>query len=92
MIHDIDIMLKIVRSEVKNIHASGVSIVSDSLDIANARIEFNNGCVCNLTASRMSLKSMRKTRIFQNDAYISVDLLDKKTEIIRLKTSNPMKS
>ena len=89
MIHDIDIMLKIVRSEVKNIHASGVSIVSDSLDIANARIEFNNGCVCNLTASRMSLKSMRKTRIFQNDAYISVDLLDKKTEIIRLKNIKP---
>ena len=85
MIHDIDIMLKVVQSGVKNIHASGVSIVSDSPDIANARIEFNNGCVCNLTASRMSLKNMRKTRIFQNDAYISIDLLDKKTEIIRLK-------
>ena len=85
MIHDIDIMLKVVQSGVKNIHASGVSIVSDSPDIANARIEFNNGCVCNLTASRMSLKNMRKTRIFQNDAYISIDLLDKKIEIIRLK-------
>lgn len=85
MIHDIDIMLKVVQSGVKNIHASGVSIVSDSPDIANARIEFNNGCVCNLTASRISLKNMRKTRIFQNDAYISIDLLDKKTEIIRLK-------
>ena len=85
MIHDIDIMLKVVQSGAKNIHASGVSILSDSPDIANARIEFNNGCVCNLTASRMSLKNMRKTRIFQKDAYISIDLLDKKTEIIRLK-------
>lgn len=86
MIHDIDIMLKVVGSTVKNVHASGVNIISDSPDIANARIEFNNGCVCNLTASRMSLKSMRKTRIFQKDAYISIDLLQKQTEIIRLKS------
>ncbi|MGC6469665.1 MAG: Gfo/Idh/MocA family protein [Flavobacteriales bacterium] len=88
MIHDIDIMLNIVNSPVKNVHASGVAIVSDTPDIANARIEFNNGCICNLTASRMSLKSMRKTRVFQKDAYISIDLLDKKSEIITLKNIN----
>lgn len=89
MIHDIDIMLKLVNSSVKNIHASGVSVVSDTPDIANARIEFNNGCVCNLTASRISLKSMRKTRVFQKDAYISIDLLDKKTEVIRMRNLKP---
>ena len=85
MIHDIDIVLSIVKSEVKNIYASGVSIISDTPDIANARIEFENGCVANLTASRISLKSMRKTRIFQKDAYISIDFLEKKAELIRMK-------
>ena len=85
MIHDIDIVLSIVKSEVKSIHASGVSIISDTPDIANARIEFENGCVANLTASRISLKSMRKTRIFQKDAYISIDFLEKKAELIRMK-------
>lgn len=84
MIHDIDIILHIVQSPVKRIHASGVAIVSDTPDIANARIEFDNGCVANLTASRLSLKNMRKTRIFQRDAYITVDFLDKKTEVIRM--------
>lgn len=85
MIHDIDIVLSVVHSPVKRIHASGVAVVSDTPDIANARIEFDNGCVANLTASRISLKSMRKSRFFQRDAYISVDFLEKKTEIVRLK-------
>jgi predicted dehydrogenase len=74
-----------VRSPVKKISASGVAVVSDTPDIANARIEFDNGCVANLTASRISLKSMRKSRFFQRDAYISVDFLKKKTEVVRLK-------
>ena len=85
MIHDLDIILSIVSSNINKISASGVEVISDNHDIANARIEFDNGCVCNLTASRMSLKQMRKTRIFQKDAYISVDFLEKKTEVIRIK-------
>ena len=85
MIHDIDIILKVVQSKVKNITTSGVAVVSDTPDIANARIEFDNGCVANLTASRMSLKNMRKIRFFQKDAYISVDFLEKKSEVVRLK-------
>jgi predicted dehydrogenase len=85
MIHDIDIILSIVRSNIKKISASGVAIVSDTPDITNARIEFDNGCVANLTASRISMKNMRKSRIFQKDAYISVDFLKKSIEIIRLK-------
>lgn len=84
MIHDIDLILHLVDSDVKDIHASGVAVVSDSPDIANARIEFENGCVANLTASRMSLKQMRKIRFFQRDAYISLDFLDKNAQIIRL--------
>lgn len=89
MIHDLDIVLKLVNSPVKSVQASGVSVVSDTPDIASARIEFNNGCVCNLTASRMSLKNMRKSRVFQKDAYISIDYLEKKTEVIRLKNIKP---
>jgi predicted dehydrogenase len=85
MIHDIDIVLSVVKSPVRRIHASGVAVVSDTPDIANARIEFDNGCVANLTSSRISLKSMRKSRFFQRDAYISVDFLQKKTEVVRLK-------
>ncbi len=85
MIHDIDIVLSIVKSEVKKISTSGVAVVSDTPDIANARIEFINGCVANLTASRISMKNMRKSRIFQRDAYISVDFLAKSSEVIRLK-------
>ena len=84
MIHDIDTVLAIVNSEVKTISAVGVTIVSDTPDIANARIEFENGCVANLTASRMSMKNMRKTRIFQPNAYISIDFLDKTAEVIEL--------
>jgi predicted dehydrogenase len=85
MIHDIDIVLNIVKSEVKNISASGVAVMTDTPDIANVRIEFDNGCVANLTSSRISMKKMRKMRLFQKDAYIGIDFLDKKTEIIRMK-------
>ena len=88
MIHDIDMVLHLVDSEVKDIHASGVAVVSETPDIANARIEFENGCVANLTASRMSLKQMRKVRLFQRDAYISLDFLEKNAQIIRLLDKN----
>ncbi|WP_289062859.1 Gfo/Idh/MocA family oxidoreductase [uncultured Zobellia sp.] len=87
MIHDIDAILSVVRSEVKQINASGVSVISKSPDIANARIEFENGCVANLTASRISLKNMRKSRFFQKDAYISVDFLEKKVEVVKMKVA-----
>lgn len=86
MIHDIDIILKIVQSDVRNIYASGVAVMTDTPDIANVRIEFNNGCVANLTSSRISMKKMRKMRLFQKDAYIGIDFLEKKTEIIKLKS------
>ncbi len=85
MIHDIDIVLCMVKSPVRRISASGVSVLSETADIGNARIEFDNGCVANLTSSRISLKNMRKMRLFQRDAYIGIDFLEKKTEIIRLK-------
>ncbi|MEO0526194.1 MAG: Gfo/Idh/MocA family oxidoreductase [Bacteroidota bacterium] len=85
MIHDIDAILSVVDSEVRQINASGVSVISQSPDIANARIEFENGCVANLTASRISLKNMRKSRFFQQDAYISVDFLEKKVEVVKMK-------
>jgi predicted dehydrogenase len=85
MIHDIDIILSVVNSKVKSINASGVSVISDTPDIANARIEFENGCVANLTASRISLKNMRKSRFFQRDAYIAVDFFEKATEVVRMK-------
>jgi len=84
MIHDIDIILHLVNSNVSYISANGVAVMSDTPDIANVRIEFDNGCVANLTSSRISLKKMRKIRLFQKDAYIGIDFLDKKTEIIRL--------
>ena len=85
MIHDIDVILSVVKSKVKNIHSSGVSVISDTPDIANARIEFENGCVANLTASRISLKNMRKSRFFQKDAYIAVDFFEKATEVVKMK-------
>ena len=84
MIHDIDIVLSVVKSNIRKINASGVAVVSDTPDIANARLEFDNGCVANLTASRISMKNMRKTRFFQGDAYIAVDFLDKTAEILRM--------
>ncbi len=86
MIHDIDIILSLVKSSVKNVYANGVDVLSDSPDIANVRIEFDNGCVCNLTSSRISMKKMRKMRLFQKDSYISIDFLDKKTEVIKYKS------
>ena len=85
MIHDIDIILSVVNSKVKNISASGISVISETPDIANARIEFENGCVANLTSSRISLKNMRKTRFFQKDAYIAVDFFEKATEVVKMK-------
>jgi len=87
MIHDIDIALHLVKSPVRRISASGVAVLSETADIANARIEFDNGCVANLTASRISLKNMRKMRLFQRDAYIGIDFLEKKTEVVRIKNS-----
>ena len=84
MIHDLDIILSVVKSKVVRISASGVAVVSETPDITNARIEFENGCVANLTASRISLKNMRKTRFFQKDAYISVDFLTKETEVVKM--------
>jgi len=84
MIHDIDIILNVVKSPIRKVSASGVAVVSETPDIANARVEFNNGCVANLTASRISMKNMRKSRFFQKDGYISVDFLSKETEIIRM--------
>ena len=85
MIHDIDVILSVVKSKVKNVSASGVSVISETPDIANARIQFENGCVANLTASRISLKNMRKARFFQRDAYISVDFLERKCEVVKMK-------
>lgn len=87
MIHDIDIILSVVKSPIKNIEASGVAVISETPDISNARIEFENGCVANLTASRISLKKMRKSRFFQKNAYISVDFLDKKVEVVKIKNA-----
>jgi len=86
MIHDIDIILNLVKSNVSYISANGVAVMSDTPDIANVRIEFDNGCVANLTSSRISMKKMRKMRLFQKDAYIGIDFLEKKTEVIKLNT------
>lgn len=85
MIHDIEAVLSVVDSEIKSIQASGVSVISKTPDICNARIQFENGCVANFTASRISLKNMRKQRYFQRDAYISIDFLHKKTEVVKMK-------
>jgi predicted dehydrogenase len=87
MIHDIDAILSVVNSPVKDIQASGTAVISETPDIANARISFENGCVANLTASRISLKNMRKTRFFQKDAYIAVDFFEKATEVVRMKNA-----
>lgn len=90
MIHDLDIICALVDSEVERISASGVSIVSKSPDIANARIEFQNGCVANLTASRISMKQMRKLRLFANNSYVSVDFLEKELSIIKIEEGSGM--
>ena len=85
MIHDIDIILNVNKSKIKKIYASGVSIISSTPDIANARIEFDDGCIANLTSSRISLKKMRKTRIFQEDAYISINFLEKEFQVVKIR-------
>lgn len=92
MVHDIDIVLSAIKSKVKNVYASGVAIVSDTADITNARIEFENGAVANLTASRISMKNMRKARFFQKNAYISVDFLEKQSEIVSIMDVDPDKA
>lgn len=92
MIHDIDIVLSVVKANLRKTSASGVAVISETPDICNARLEFDNGCVANLTASRISLKNMRKSRFFQKNAYISVDFLEKKSELVRIQNaddSNP---
>ncbi len=90
MIHDIDAILSVVKSKVKTVNASSVAVISDSPDITNARLEFENGCVANITASRISMKNMRKSRFFQKDAYISVDYLDKICEVVRMQDAPEM--
>ena len=85
MIHDIDIVLDMVKRPVVNVEAVGVPVVSDEIDIANARLEFEGGCVANLTASRISTRKMRKIRTFQKNAYVSMDFLNGETEVFRLK-------
>lgn len=90
MIHDLDIILKLIPYEVRSVQASGVAIVSSSSDIANARIEFENGAIVNITASRISMKNMRKLRVFQSDAYLSLDFLNKKTEVVRIHEEIPV--
>lgn len=86
MIHDIDIILSLVNSQIKHIDATGAPVLTDNIDIANARVKFENGCVANITASRISLKKMRKLRIFQERTYISIDFLQNLTEIYRIAT------
>ena len=90
MIHDLDVILSIVKSEVKEIHSSGVSVISETPDIANVRLAFENGCVANITTSRISMKNMRKMRIFQKDAYVAIDFLEKKSEIIRMEDATDL--
>ena len=87
MIHDIDTIMSVVNSKVIDVQASGVSIISETPDIANARLLFENGCVANLTASRISMKTMRKSRFFQSDAYVSVDFFEKKVEVVRMQNA-----
>lgn len=84
MIHDIDIVLSVVKANIKHINASGVSVLSDQIDIANARIEFDNGCVANLTASRTSVQKMRKMLFFQRDYHITLDFLHREAEVLKL--------
>lgn len=89
MIHDIDIVLNVVNANLRKTSASGVALISDNPDICNARLEFDNGCVANLTASRISLKNMRKSRFFQKNAYITVDFLERQTDIVQIQDPDP---
>lgn len=86
MLHDIFIVLDIVKSELKRISATGVKVISEFKDIANARLEFSNGCIANFTSSRISLKEMSKMRIFQKDSYYSVDFIEQKTDLISMQS------
>lgn len=88
MIHDIDLILSLVKSKVTQIEANGVAVISGTPDIANARIQFENGCVANVTASRISQNKMRKMRLFQHDAYISIDFAQGTAEVFRLVDEN----
>lgn len=83
MIHDIDIIMNFVKSDIKLIHAAGAPVICDQVDIANARLEFSSGCVANVTASRISMKNQRKLRLFQKDAYLSIDFADHEIMVIR---------
>jgi predicted dehydrogenase len=90
MIHDIDIILNFVKSEVTEIRAAGIPVITNEGDIANARLEFANGCVANVTASRISAKNERKIRLFQQDAYISVDFANHDITVVRQNEKNPV--
>ncbi len=88
MIHDLDLILSLVKSEVRRIDAAAVSVISDSEDIANARLTFANGCVANITSSRISARPLRKMRLFQKNSYVSLDFLERSVEIYRLVDTN----
>jgi predicted dehydrogenase len=89
MIHDIDIILNIVKSEIQSIHAAGVPVICEHADIANVRLQFESGCVANVTASRISTKNQRKMRLFQKDAYIAVDFASREITLIRRTENQP---
>jgi predicted dehydrogenase len=89
MIHDIDIIMNVVQSEIKSIHAAGAPVIGEHADIANVRLEFASGCVANVTASRISTKNQRKIRLFQKDAYVSVDFSSREITMIRRDDSIP---
>ncbi len=88
MIHDLDLLLKIVGSNIKNIYAFGSKTISSTVDMVNARIEFENGCIANLTANRMSLSNMRNIKVYQADSIVNINLLDKVTEVIDIKNAD----
>ena len=89
MVHDLDLILSIVKSNVRKIHVSGTQLVSNTVDIVNARIEFENSVVANITTNRMAFKNSRKFRVFTKDNLVSINLLDKITEVIRIKEAGP---
>jgi predicted dehydrogenase len=84
MIHDLDIILSLIQSDIVSMDAVGVPVLTDKIDIANARLKFKNGCVANVTASRVSMERMRKIRLFQSDAYFSIDYGASKVNIVRI--------
>jgi len=89
MMHDLDLILSIIKSNIRKIHVSGGILVSSTADIVNARIEFENGCVANITTNRVAFRNSRKFRIFDRNALININLLDKVTEVIRIKNAAP---